>query len=175
MDLLKQLENKLQALVQQRNQFRDEVAALKADHGSSEEEMNSLRRRLEDLQSEHAAMVRERETVKDQVEAILKRERPKFFYVTPNFANPSGVLVSQAKRRALYQLAQRYDLWIVEDDAYGELYFDEVSPSDVLPMKALDTDGRVLYMTTFSKTIAPGLRVAVIAAPPKVISLTRVK
>jgi chromosome segregation ATPase len=72
MDLLKQLENKLQVLVQQRNQYRDEVAALKAEHGSSEEELHSLRRRLEDLQTEHAAMVKERETVKDQVEAILR-------------------------------------------------------------------------------------------------------
>ena len=72
MDLLKQLENKLQVLVQQRNQYRDEVVALKADHGSSEEELHSLRRRLEDLQSEHAAMVKERETVKNQVEAILR-------------------------------------------------------------------------------------------------------
>ena len=72
MDLLKQLENKLQVLVQQRNQFRDEVTALKAEHGSSEEELHSLRRRLEDLQTEHAAMVKERETVKSQVEAILR-------------------------------------------------------------------------------------------------------
>jgi len=107
----------------------------------------------------------------ERTEAILKRERPKFFYVTPNFANPSGVLVSQAKRRALYDLVCRYDLWILEDDAYGELYFSEVSPAEVVPVKALDTDGRVIYLTTFSKTIAPGLRIAVIAAPAEVINL----
>ena len=72
MDLLKQLEEKLQNLVLQRNQFRDEAAALKADRGSHDEELHSLRRRLEDLQTEHVALQRERETVKKQVEAILK-------------------------------------------------------------------------------------------------------
>ena len=72
MDILKQLETKLQALVQQRNQYRDELAAIKADQGTHEEELQSLRRRLEDLQTEHAAMAKEREIVKKQVEAILQ-------------------------------------------------------------------------------------------------------
>ena len=72
MDLLKQLESKLQVLVQQRNQFRDEAVALKADRGTSDEELQLLRRRLEDLQTEHATMVRERESVKIQVESILQ-------------------------------------------------------------------------------------------------------
>ena len=72
MDVLKQLESKLQALVQQRNQYRDELAAIKADQGTHEEELHSLRRRLEDLQTEHAAMAKEREAVKKQVEAILQ-------------------------------------------------------------------------------------------------------
>jgi len=72
MDLLQQLEGKLQLLVQQRNQFRDEATALKAERGSHDEELQGLRRRLEDLQTENAALQRERETVKKQVEAILK-------------------------------------------------------------------------------------------------------
>jgi len=72
MDLLKQLEGKLQLLVQQRNQFRDEAAALKADRGTHDEELHSLRRRLEDLQTEHAALQRVREIVKKQVETILQ-------------------------------------------------------------------------------------------------------
>jgi archaellum component FlaC len=72
MDLLKQLEGKLQALVQQRNQFRDEAAALKTERSGHDEELNSLRRRLEDLQTELAALQREREAVKKQVESILK-------------------------------------------------------------------------------------------------------
>ena len=72
MDLLKQLESKLQVLVQQRNQFRDEAAALKADRGVNDEELQGLRRRLEDLQAEHSTMLRERESVKKQVESILQ-------------------------------------------------------------------------------------------------------
>jgi archaellum component FlaC len=72
MDVLKQLETKLQALVQQRNQFRDEAAALKLERGGHDEELQGLRRRLEDLQTEHAALQKERETVKKQVEAILQ-------------------------------------------------------------------------------------------------------
>jgi chromosome segregation ATPase len=72
MDVLKQLESKLQALVQQRNQFRDELAALKADAGSNDEELRSLRRRLEDLQADQASWHKERDGVRKQVESILK-------------------------------------------------------------------------------------------------------
>ena len=72
MDVLKQLEAKLQALVQQRNQFRDELAALKADAGSNDEELRMLRRRLEDLQADQASWHKERDGVRKQVEAILK-------------------------------------------------------------------------------------------------------
>lgn len=72
MDVLKQLETKLQALVQQRNLYRDELAALKADQGGQEEELRTLRRRVEDLQSEQAAWHKERESVRKQVEAILQ-------------------------------------------------------------------------------------------------------
>jgi chromosome segregation ATPase len=72
MDVLKQLETKLQGLVQQRNQFRDELAAIKADQGTQDEELRTLRRRLEDLQGEQANWQKERESVKKQVEAILQ-------------------------------------------------------------------------------------------------------
>lgn len=72
MDVLKQLETKLQGLVQQRNQYRDELAALKADMGSHDEELRNLRRRLEDLQADQAGWQKERENVKKQVESILK-------------------------------------------------------------------------------------------------------
>ncbi len=72
MDVLKQLETKLQGLVQQRNQYRDELAALKADMGTHDEELRSLRRRLEDLQADQAGWQKEREGVRKQVESILK-------------------------------------------------------------------------------------------------------
>jgi predicted nucleic acid-binding Zn-ribbon protein len=72
MDLLKQLEGKLQVLVQQRNQYREEAAALKAERTGQDEELHSLRLRLEDMQTEHAALQRERADVRKQVESILK-------------------------------------------------------------------------------------------------------
>ena len=72
MDVLKQLETKLQALVTQRNQYRDELAALKADQGSQDEELRTLRRRLEDMQAEQAGWAKERDGVRRQVESILK-------------------------------------------------------------------------------------------------------
>jgi archaellum component FlaC len=72
MDVLKTLETKLQTLVQQRNQFRDELAALKAESGTQDEELRTLRRRLEDLQSEQAAWHKERDGIRKQVESILQ-------------------------------------------------------------------------------------------------------
>ncbi len=107
----------------------------------------------------------------DALEVAVRRERPKFFYTTPNFANPAGVLMSREKRLRIANLAAEYDFWVVEDDAYGELFFSDCNPADTIPLKSLDTSGHVIYMQTFSKTIAPGLRVATIVAPAPAIDL----
>ena len=99
----------------------------------------------------------------------VRREgrRVKFLYVVPNFQNPTGLLIGLAKRQRLLEWAARRDVLIVEDDPYCELYFeDSASESDVRPIKADDRDGRVIYLSSFSKTLAPGFRVAWIAAPP---------
>jgi len=72
MELLKQLEAKLQTLIQQRNQLREDVDRLKAAASASEDELHGLRRRMEDLQAEKAALLKEREDVKEQVDTILK-------------------------------------------------------------------------------------------------------
>jgi len=72
MELLKQLEAKLQTLVQQRNQLKEEVERLRAASSAGEDELHGLRRRLEDLQAEKAALVKEREDTKQQVDVILK-------------------------------------------------------------------------------------------------------
>jgi 2-aminoadipate transaminase len=98
----------------------------------------------------------------------LRREgrRVKFLYVVPNFQNPTGLLIGPAKRQRLLAWAERRDVLIVEDDPYCELYFeDSVSEADVRPIKTGDTTGRVIYLSSFSKTLAPGFRVAWIAAP----------
>ena len=95
----------------------------------------------------------------------------KFLYVVPNFQNPTGLLIGLKKRQQLLEWADRRDLLIVEDDPYRELYFDDsASEADVRPIKADDRGGRVIYMSSFSKTLAPGFRVAWITAPPALAS-----
>jgi len=92
-----------------------------------------------------------------------------FLYVVPNFQNPTGLLVSLEKRVRLLQWASTRDVLIVEDDPYGALHFtDAASASDTRPIKVDDTEGRVVYLSSFSKTVAPGFRVAWIAAPSEI-------
>jgi 2-aminoadipate transaminase len=102
----------------------------------------------------------------DLLEAILARRRPRFIYTLPTFQNPTGFVMSPERRRRLLLLAKRYQIPILEDDPYREIYFEGEEP---LPLKALDTHGYVLYLSTFSKTLAPGLRVAWLAAPDPMI------
>lgn len=97
--------------------------------------------------------------------------RVKFLYVVPNFQNPTGLLLSLEKRRRLLEWAGRHDLLIVEDDPYGDLYFEDAAgPADTRPLKADDTDGRVVYLSSFSKTLSPAFRVAWMMAPPDLAS-----
>jgi len=110
----------------------------------------------------------------DDLDRVAVRERAAgrrlaFLYVVPNFQNPTGLLISLEKRRRLLEWAARCDVLIVEDDPYGALYFDDVAAAgETRPIKADDRDGRVVYMSSFSKTVAPGFRVAWIAAPPEI-------
>jgi 2-aminoadipate transaminase len=110
----------------------------------------------------------------DALDATYQRvrdegRRVKFLYVVPNFQNPTGLLIGLDKRRRLLEWAERREVLIVEDDPYRELYFeDSASEADVRPIKADDTSGRVVYLSSFSKTLAPGFRVAWIAAPPEI-------
>ena len=85
----------------------------------------------------------------------------KFLYLIPNYQNPTGVSLSEARRLEILEIAEEADLLIVEDDPYGLLGFDAE------PFRAMRADGadRVLYLGTFSKTIAPGLRVGWVLAP----------
>ena len=95
--------------------------------------------------------------------------RVKFVYVVPNFQNPTGLLIGLQKRRQLLEWAARRDVLIVEDDPYGSLYFpDTTRPEETRPIKADDAEGRVLYLGSFSKTLAPGFRVGWIVASREV-------
>jgi len=104
----------------------------------------------------------------DQIhgDLVAERHRVRMLYLVPNFQNPTGLLIGLEKRRRLLEWAARRDLLIVEDDPYRELYFtDSASERDVRPIKADDAEGRVIYLSSFSKTLAPGYRVAWIDAP----------
>src|SRR6478609_1521064 len=95
----------------------------------------------------------------------------KFIYVTPNFQNPAGLLMSQQRRRELLDAARRHDLLILEDDPYGSIYFEDVTSfEDTRPIKADDDDDRVVYLGSFSKILVPGLRVAWLVAPKAIAS-----
>ena len=105
------------------------------------------------------------------LDAVLKRlraagRRVRFLYVVPNFQNPTGLLLAPGKRQKLIEWASREDMLIVEDDPYREIYFDDGAGEQSLrPIKADDAEERVIYLSSFSKTLAPGYRVAWIAAP----------
>jgi 2-aminoadipate transaminase len=107
----------------------------------------------------------------DDTYARLQQEgrRARLLYLVPNFQNPTGLLIGRSKRAALLDWAERRDVLLVEDDPYRDLYFeDSATDADVRPIRADDRSGRVVYLSSFSKTLAPGFRVAWIDAPPPV-------
>jgi len=112
----------------------------------------------------------------DLLESSL-RSGPKFMYVLPNFQNPGGTTLSEGRRHELVLLADKYGIPIIEDDPYGQLRYEgEHLPTLlVLDRENLRRDdgysiGNVIYLSTFSKTLAPGLRLGWIVAPPEVIT-----
>jgi len=94
----------------------------------------------------------------------------KLLYLIPNFQNPTGSLLGLSKRPKLLEWAERRDVLIVEDDPYGQLYFEDVaSEPETRPIAADDATGRVLYLSTVSKVLAPGFRVGWMKAPESLI------
>ena len=105
--------------------------------------------------------------VPESLEQVAKQKRIKFLYTIPNFQNPSGRLMTQQRRQQVLEIARRHDFLIVEDDPYGELVY--VEDADTTPIKSRDLDGRVLYLGTFSKVLAPGVRCGWIVGPKPMI------
>jgi DNA-binding transcriptional MocR family regulator len=97
----------------------------------------------------------------DHLEAALTRCSPKFIYTLPTFQNPAGRLMSLERRQRLLDLAYRFRVPVVEDDIYSDLWYGQPPPPS---LKALDPHGYVLHLGSFSKILAPGLRVGWIAA-----------
>lgn len=91
---------------------------------------------------------------------------PKFLYTVSNFQNPSGETVSLNNRKELLDLASEYDFLIIEDDPYGELIFEG---KFIRPIKSFDTKGRVIYVSTFSKILAPGFRLGWVIASKEIL------
>jgi 2-aminoadipate transaminase len=102
------------------------------------------------------------------LEDILRTEKKvRFLYIIANFNNPTGLCTSLAKRRAIYALARKYEVLILEDNPYSELRF---AGEDIASFKSLDTEQIVLHAGSYSKIIAPGLRVGYLCAPAPIIS-----
>ena len=114
--------------------------------------------------------------ITEHLDASL-RTGPKFMYVLPNFQNPAGVTLSEGRRHQLILLADKYGIPIIEDDPYGQLRYEgeHIAPLVVLDRENLRRDngftlGNVIYLSTFSKTLAPGIRLAWMVAPEDVIT-----
>ncbi|MEJ6399822.1 aminotransferase-like domain-containing protein [Nicoliella lavandulae] len=104
----------------------------------------------------------------DELEATLKQNPDtKIVYVVPNFQNPTGNSMSLARRKRLVELADEYDFIIVEDDPYGAIRY---AGEAIAPIRSLDDAGRVIYTGTFSKILAPGLRLGWASADPALIA-----
>lgn len=107
------------------------------------------------------------------LESALQQHHARLIYTMPNFQNPTGVCLSAARRRALLALAARYNAAVLEDDYVGDLRYE----GRALPaLKSLDAGGQVIYVSTFSKMLMPGLRVGFLAADGPVLErLARLK
>jgi 2-aminoadipate transaminase len=107
----------------------------------------------------------------DKLEARVKTligagRKPKFVYLIPDFQNPSGITLSLEGRKQVLGLASKYDLFVIEDSPYREIKFE----GDLIPsLYSLDTEGRVMYLKTFSKIFCPGFRLGWIVGPKPVI------
>ncbi len=96
----------------------------------------------------------------------LAKERPAFIYLMTNFQNPTGISLAEDRRREIAEIARDYDVLVIEDDPYGELRFEgEALPS----LFSLGRVKNIVYLSTFSKTIAPGLRIAYAAGDEELI------
>ncbi len=104
----------------------------------------------------------------DELEAAIKANpRTKLIYLIPTFQNPAGLTTSYEKRVRIYEIAKKYSIPIIEDNPYGELRF---AGEDIPTLKSMDTEGLIIYCSTFSKILSAGMRVGFTIAPESVVS-----
>lgn len=108
----------------------------------------------------------------ERLEQMIVEHKPKFVYLIPTFGNPSGALLSLARRKRILELAVKHQVLIVEDDPYGDLYFGEAPPPSLLALSK-DVPGSrewIAHCGSMSKVLSPGLRVGWLVAPPELLA-----
>ena len=108
----------------------------------------------------------------DALEKLIAEHKPKFVYLIPTFGNPSGALLSLERRKKVLELAVKYNTLIVEDDPYGDLYFNEIPPPSLLALSSSVPGSRdlIAYCGSLSKVLSPGLRVGWMVAQPELLA-----
>ena len=108
----------------------------------------------------------------DELEKLIVEHKPKLVYLIPTFGNPSGAMLSLARRKRVLELAAQYKVLVVEDDPYGELYFGNPPPPSMLAMSDQVPGSRewIAYCGSFSKVLSPGLRVGWMIAQPQLLA-----
>jgi 2-aminoadipate transaminase len=108
----------------------------------------------------------------DALEKLIKEHRPKFVYLIPTFGNPSGALLSPARRQRVLELAVQHKVLVVEDDPYGDLYFGAPPPPSLLALSSTVPGSRdcLVHCGSLSKVLSPGLRVGWMIAPPDLLA-----
>jgi len=108
----------------------------------------------------------------DALEKLIARHRPKFVYLIPTFSNPSGTVLNVQRRKRVLELAVQYQTLIVEDDPYGELYFDAPPPPSLLALSDQVPGSRdwLVHCGSLSKILSPGLRLGWMIAPPQLLA-----
>ena len=109
----------------------------------------------------------------DELEKLIVEHKPKFIYLVPTFGNPSGAMLSLARRKRVLELAAQYKVLVVEDDPYGELYFGDAPPPPSMLALSSEVPGSrewIAYCGSFSKVLSPGLRVGWLIAQPQLLA-----
>ncbi|NBW49120.1 MAG: PLP-dependent aminotransferase family protein, partial [Betaproteobacteria bacterium] len=107
----------------------------------------------------------------DKLEALIEEHKPKLVYLIPSFGNPSGAMLSLERRKRILEIAARTQTLVVEDDPYGELFFDQAPPPSLLALSDEVPGSRewLAHCGSFSKVLSPGLRVGWLIAPPALL------
>ena len=107
------------------------------------------------------------DVLEEKIKELIKEKIiPKFIYVIPTFQNPAGVVLSEKRRKKLLDIANEHDLLIIEDDPYSRLRYNG---NPIKPLKSFDDEDRVIYMSTFSKILSPGFRLAWVIGDAEII------